>query len=120
MSLPSQSAIVATTDATLTTLLTIAIPSNKIVTIIGRVTARRTGGTAGTAEDGAFFIYNGAYNNISGTATLIGEDFINVGASQVDWTLTSAVSSGNLLLQVTGAVDNNINWTGYVELLTQG
>lgn len=102
---------VATTNATITTIATISIPSSTTVTIEIHVSARRTGGIAGAAEDGAGYVQQATYKNVAGTATLIGSvnaDF--TAESQAAWDVTFAVSGANVLIRVTGAADNNISW----------
>lgn len=102
---------VATTNATLTTLHTLAIPASNTMLIKGFVVARRTGGTSGTAEDGAAYEFTAVYKNVAGTATVIGSTIITaVGEDQVGWDCQLNVSSGNVLIQVQGAADNNVTW----------
>lgn len=102
---------VATTDATVTTLDTIAIPASTTVLIETTISARRTGGAAGTAEDGAGYVVRGLYKNVAGTATLIGAvSQIFVAEDQAGWDGTIAVSGGNALVRVMGAVNNNVTW----------
>lgn len=101
---------VATTDGVATTIATIPIPSSTTVGFLGRITARRTGGSSGTAEDGAFYELKAVYKNSAGTAVAIGAAVTVVGESQAAWDVTATVSSGNVLLQVTGAANNNVTW----------
>lgn len=101
-----------TTDATVTTLATIPIPASTTVMIEARVTARRTGGTAGTAQDGAAYIIAAAYKNVAGVATEIGETPIFSAEDQAAWGCTITPSGANALLQVAGDVDNNVSWVG--------
>ncbi len=102
---------VATTDATLTTLHTLAIPVTTTVMIKGAIVARRTGGVSGTAEDGAAYEFTAAYKNVAGTATAIGTPTITViGEDQAGWDAQLNASSGNVLIQVQGATDNNVTW----------
>ncbi len=76
------------------------------------MTARRTGGSSGTAEDGAGYKIQGTYKKVSGTtATLIGAvNAAYTAESQSAWDATFTVSSGNVLLRVTGAANNNVTW----------
>lgn len=102
---------VATTNATQTTAQTIAIPATTTVMLEVRVIARRTGGTAGTAEDGAGYIIYGTYKNVAGTATLIGAiNAVYTAESVAGYDATINVSGGNVLVQVTGIADTNITW----------
>lgn len=106
---------VSTTDATVTTINTIAIPGSTTVMLEAYVWARRTGGSSGTAEDGAAYIVRATYKNVAGTATLIGSVQANYTAEdQAGWTATFSVSSGNVLLRVTGAANNNVSWKSAV------
>lgn len=102
---------IATTNTTLTTLHTLAIPATTTVLAHGFVVARRTGGTSGAAEDGAAYEFKAVYKNVAGTATLIGSSTINViGEDQAAWDFQLNASSGNVLIQVQGAADNNVTW----------
>lgn len=101
---------VATTDATVTTMHTFAIPATTTVALEIMVIARRTGGTAGTAEDGGRYKISGVFKNVAGTATLIGGLHRDIDEDQTSWDADLVISSGNVLLKVTGATDNNITW----------
>jgi hypothetical protein len=72
--------------------------------------ARRTGGSAGTAEDGAGYQLNGVFKNVAGTATLIGQAVSITHESQAAWTVDYNGSGGNVLVRVHGAANNDITW----------
>lgn len=102
---------VATTDATVTTLHEVPIPVDTTVGVTGYVVARRTGGSAGSANDGAFYTVTFAAKNTSGTAALIGAGTVTaVGESQAGWDVTLSASDGVIRVRVTGAADNNVQW----------
>lgn len=102
---------VTTTNATVTTIHTLAIPASTTVMIIGYITARRTGGASGTAEDGAGYEFKAVYKNVAGTATIIGSATITaIGESQAGFDVTLVPSTSNVLIRVTGAANNNISW----------
>ncbi len=103
-------ATVSTTDATITTIATIAIPSNTTVLVNATVVARRTGGSSGSAQDGASYIICASYKNVAGTATEIGETKLFTAEDQAGWDVTFTPSSSNTLIQVTGATNNNVDW----------
>lgn len=104
-------ATVSTTDATVTTIATIAVPATTTLTIEGTVSARRTGGSSGTAEDAAGYQVLATYKNVAGTATLVGAgSIIVVGEDQAGWDVTLSASAGNALIRVTGSSNNNVNW----------
>ena len=107
----------ATTNATVTTLQTIAITASRTYQIEARVSARRTGGVAGTADDGASYVIHGSYTTKAGTVTLLGALSATYTAEdQAAWDATLTISGANVLVRVTGAADNNITWhsTTYV------
>lgn len=101
----------ATTDATVTTLHTVTIPASTTMFIEAKVVARRTGGTAGTAEDGAAYIRRAAVKDVAGTATIIGavQDGFTA-EDQAGWDCTIDVTGTTARIRVTGALDNNITW----------
>lgn len=102
---------VNTTDATATLIETLTIPPSTSVLCVGYVVARRTGGAAGTAEDGAGYKLEFVAKNDAGTASLIAAATLTViGESQAAWTVTATASGGTVLVKVTGAANNSISW----------
>lgn len=101
---------VATTDATATTLETITIAASKTYLIEARVLARRTGGAAGTADDGATYIRRAMVTTKGGTVTI---NAVQDGLTQEDqagWDCTIDVSGAAVRVRVTGAADNSVTW----------
>lgn len=108
--LPTQ-AKARTTDATVTTLYTATIPVDHSVVVSGYVVARRTGGSAGAANDGAGYRVEFVAKNTAGTAALIGSGSVTVlGESQAGWDVALSASGGAILVRVTGAANNNVTW----------
>ncbi len=108
----------STTNNTTTTLFTLTIPASTTVAIHGYVTARRTGGSAGTAEDGAYYERTIAVKNVAGTATIIG----SVGTpetmeDQAGWDATFDVTGATVRCRILGATNNNINWKGRFKVM---
>lgn len=104
-------ATVSTTDATVTTLYTYTIPATTTQLIEATIVARRTGGSGGTAEDGAAYKIAAAYKNAAGTATIIGSvSTIFSSESQAGWDCTLDTTGATARVRVTGATNNNINW----------
>lgn len=101
---------VATTDATVTTLETIAITASKTYLIESRVVARRTGGAAGTADDGAVYIRRAMVTTKTGTVTINAVQDDLTQEDQAGWDCTFTVSGTNVLVRITGAADNNVTW----------
>jgi hypothetical protein len=84
------------------------------------VNARRTGGTAGANGDSAGYIGFATFKNIGGVVTQVGTFTLNAKEDQVGWNVTLAISGTNILVQVTGAVNNNISWHSFVRHHTLG
>jgi len=106
-----------TTDATVTTLQTIATSSNSILGIEVKVAARRTGGTAGSANDSAYYVLHGMAKNNAGTVTIstvVADEF----EDQAGWNADLVVSGTNVLVRVTGALNNNISWKASTQTIS--
>lgn len=102
---------ITTTDATVTTLATITIPATTTMQIEATVVARRTGGTGGTAEDGAGYRINATVKNVAGTATIIGAvGALYTAEDQAGWDATIDVTGATARIRVTGATNNNVSW----------
>lgn len=110
----------ATTDATVTTLATITTSADKTYQIHVRVLARRTGGTGGTADDGAAYECAATYTTKTSTLTEMAETCWYEHEDQAGWDVDFAPSGSNILVRVTGAVNNNITWHGTVETSSVG
>lgn len=111
---------VLTTDATATGLVRISVPTNKTVMIDVFIAARRTGGSAGTIGDSAFYHLTGAYKNVAGTLTGIGTPTLIQGEDQVGWAVAFSSSGEFAVVTVTGAANNNITWEGTFSTYTVG
>jgi hypothetical protein len=101
---------VTTANATPTTLHTVAIPASTAVGFTGYVIGRRTGGASGAAEDCAYYRVEFVAKNTAGTAATVGSTVTVIGESQAAWDVTTAASTSNILIQVTGAASNDITW----------
>lgn len=110
--------VVRTTDATVTTLVAITVPVNKTIVVDGWVAARRTGGSAGSANDGAGYRVEFVAKNTSGTAALVGSDVTARGESVAGWDCALSASGGTIRVRVTGAADTNITWNWSGKTLT--
>lgn len=100
---------VLTTDATVTTLHSFPTVTNVSYDIDVKVSATRTGGTAGAVGDRGIHRGNIRVKNVGGTLILMSSSVDNSSADQA-WLISWALSGTNILLQVQGAVDNNITW----------
>lgn len=111
-----------TSNATTATLATITLTAHKTYHLEARVLARRTGGTAGAAEDGASYVLQATFQTTSGgSAALIGSvTVVHAGESQSGWNATLDANSTNARVRVTGAADNDIVWHATVLLQEVG
>jgi hypothetical protein len=103
-------ATVNTTDATLTTLQTIATSTDTSMLVQAKIVARRTGGTSGAADDSAAYILTALVKNVAGTVTVNVLQTDYAAEDQVAWDATMNVSGTNVLIQVTGAANNSVTW----------
>lgn len=101
---------VATTTATVTALHVFTVPASTTYYINATVIARRTGGSAGTAEDGGQYTLQAAYKNVGGVATIIGARTRIQNEDQVGWSADFVATGATVELRVTGAANNNITW----------
>jgi hypothetical protein len=111
-------ATVNTTDSTVTTLQTIAIPTNTTVWIETTIVARRTGGTGGTAGDGAVYKRTSRYKNVAGTVTQFSQQSDYTSEDVGGFNAILDFSSTNARVRVTGAVNNNITWQCFTQVMT--
>lgn len=109
-----ETASASTTDATVTTLDTFAITASTTYYIDSVITARRTGGTAGTVDDGATYTRRAFVTTKLGVVTLVTAGLTQDAAEdQAAWDCAFAVSGTDILLRVTGAANNNIDWKAF-------
>ena len=99
-----------TRDGAAKTIRSFGCPARTTTLIEAVVTARRTGGSAGTAEDGGAYRIAAAFANIGGVATAIGSPASYSMESQAGWGIAFLASGANVLLQVTGAANNDVSW----------
>lgn len=111
-------ATASTTDATVTTLFTWTVPASTTFVVSVKVTARRTGGSSGTAEDGAYYERVAAIKNVAGVATIIGgvRTPITDIEDQAGWDMTVDVTAATVRVRVTGAASNDVVWVGEFEV----
>jgi hypothetical protein len=117
--IPYTSAIVQTTDATTTTLLTLACPDNTVMRVWGHLVG------ISTAHDGSLYTarfdflaerHGGAgvvVKDLSGTTGAdapIPAEIIKAGTT-TGWLTDAAASGNNVLVRVVGHSSTTINWT---------
>jgi len=117
-----QSATVSTTDATVTTIATISTSTGNVILVESTLVGARTGGAAGASGDSATYKRLSKFVNDAGVLTDDGDTDVHTNEDQAGWDITLAVSGTDILIQVTGAINNNIDWAAtyrtFVEPLT--
>jgi hypothetical protein len=102
---------IQTTDAAFQTLKTISIPNDSVVYIKSYVTGRKTGGTgAGSVGDGGVYERTAAFRNVGGVVTRIRRQSDFTGEDILGWQARHEESGTNVLLQVRGSANNNVDW----------
>ena len=110
---------VLTTDATPTTIQTLATTTDTVMLVEARILGKRTGGTGGTTGDSAAYIRTFRIKNVGGTVSIKHLDSMYTSEDSVPWNIIVAPSGTNAVISVLGAADNNITWdtTTIVQIL---
>lgn len=106
-------ATVSTTNATVTNLQTISIPTDSMVIIEARVSVRKTGGAgAGNVGDGAGYVRTARFKNIGGTVTMhtLQSDYTSEDAGMAGLNCVLDANSTNARVRVTGLANDNLTW----------
>lgn len=110
---------VTTTDATETTIATIATDTDKATYIKATIIARVTGGAGGHTGQVAAYEFHSAFSNVSGTVTERGtpiEEITIEDANLSAFAVDIDVDGTNLDVNVTGAANENVTWHAVVEV----
>jgi hypothetical protein len=97
---------IATTDATLTTIETVALVDNTAYFFEVHGIARQTA----AGPDNAAFVRRGVFYREGGGAVQVGSDDTPFSEGNSNFQLTFAVSGNNVLVQVQGVAATNISW----------
>lgn len=104
---------IQTTNATTTTLSNITtLAVSKSILVEARIVAKRTGGSSGTDGDSAMYVRRAGFKRDStNPSAAVGavQDVFTV-EDQAGWDATIALSTNDVIVQVTGAANNNITW----------
>jgi hypothetical protein len=106
-------AAIQTTDATVTTLLSIALADDSVYWVEAAVIARNTSADA----DNAYKIIASLSRRSAGAAVLGGAGSTNLFTDEedLDWDAAWVASGNNAVLQVTGEAATTINWAATVK-----
>lgn len=111
---------VITNDDSATAALRVPIDTGKTTMIVAHIAARRTGGTNGTEGDSAWYRLMGAYKNIDGVLTGIGDPTLFGGEDQAGWDFYFTAGGTEAVVTVKGADGNDITWEGSVTTYVVG
>lgn len=100
-----------TTNATATTIGTYSVSNGYCFQFDTRVVGHRTGGSGGTANDSASYWLRSTFKYTGGAIVQIGTTDKLAHEDQAGWDANWVISGNDLLLQVTGATNNNIAWS---------
>jgi len=104
---------VATTDATETTLTTIASTSNRIYHVTATVVATETT----DHDEAASYVLHGTFKNDGGTLTQVGNTTAaHTAENTAGWDADFDVNSTNIRVRVTGAASTNITWRAFTKI----
>lgn len=107
----------STTDATATTIITIPTQTDQSLVIKALVSGRRTGGSAGTANDSYAAERTLRVKNDGGTVSIYSVTSNFTSKDQNAFTCIFIVSGTNVLVQVQGAANNNLSWMTTAQVL---
>jgi hypothetical protein len=96
-----------------TSIASIPVQSGRVMSVISKITCKRTGG-GGNEADSAFYTLKAKVKNVSGTldiSTTVAEEFEDV----PEWDARFILSGQNLIIQVVGGAGVDIEWRAAVE-----
>jgi len=86
------------------------VPASTTFLIDAKVIARRTGGTAGTVDDGAWYTLVGGYKTIGGVTQAIGTRNRTVDEDVNTWNCNFAVTGNTVNIFVNGDANTDVVW----------
>lgn len=101
---------VSTTDDALTTIATLAIPTDSTLTVTVTISGTRSNGTG----RGGFILSATAYREGAAAAALQGEVMTSMTRTNTTYEVGISVSGNNLIVQVKGESAHNVNWVATV------
>ena len=111
---------VTTNNADVTALLRVSVREGTTSMIKAEIVGRRTGGSAGSAGDSAFYTLTGAYKNVGGTLTGIGSPVLQGGEDVAAWNVGFDTSGESAIVTVKGETNYDITWEGAISVYVVG
>nr|QYA18578.1 adhesin YadA [Clandestinovirus] len=100
----------STVGTIVVTAQTVPVIASQIQWIEVKALGKRTGGSAGSVSDSAYFRVTGLYYNNAGTVSLIGSVIKEFIPATTSWNVNLTISTTNVLVEVSGATNVNIDW----------
>jgi hypothetical protein len=101
---------VTTNNNTNTNILTWTVPASTTFLVDARIIARRTGGSVGTVDDGAWYTLVGGYKTIGGVTQAIGTRNRTVDEDVSTWNCNFALSGNTVSIIVNGDNNTDVVW----------
>lgn len=110
---------VQTTDATLTSLATLAIPTDSVMYAKMTVVSRQHSGSGGSAGDGAAYVREVHARNVGGVCTIrkLQTSFTGEDAGAFDVAIDIVPLSTNIRYRVQGDANRNMAWSAHTEIM---
>jgi hypothetical protein len=107
----------ATTDATVTAIDSINVPTERVYAVKSFIVAsRNTTSSGGTAGDATHYKISGVFRDSAGTVEQIGDTVKIASETDLGWDVGFSVSSPNVEIQVTGEASVDIDWRCYTHV----
>lgn len=101
----------STTNNAYVTAATVAIPTDSAVIIKVFAVGRRTGGSAGTAQDAGVYERTARFKNTAGIVSIFNLQTDYTSEDQANFDVTMDTSGTDARIRVRGQTNNNLNWT---------
>ena len=101
---------ILTNDDAVTAGVRIPLNTGKTMMVQAHIVARRTGGTAGSDGDSAYYVLTGCYKNVGGTLTGVSSPNLIGGEDVSEWNVGFSTSGTDVIVTVKGGANTNVTW----------
>lgn len=102
---PGKKTTASTTNATVTTIDTVSIPTDQMVMLVAKLVAKKDDITSN-----GYYDMIAGYANNSGTVAIQGAVNYQDRQTPAGWNVTFVISGTNVLIRVRGAAATNVSW----------
>lgn len=111
---------ITTEDDSITRLFGVNTDSNRSYLVSAYIVARRTGGSAGSVGDSAWYVLNGGYKNIDGTLSAIGVPSLFGDEDVSAWNVGFSTTGTQIDVTVKGDTNYDVAWRGTISVYEVG